>query len=1565
MIEVNIEDYTEEWLRQIDTKDTSKMQKSWIPYEGPKGGEGWQNADNPDDIRYQDEPPGEIEDGYEEMAEGWGEDSTEQFINAIKDEYGHWASGMAQRFNEDNPLLDEFDPGYVKLAAKVEFGENYDEFSDFYEEFRENTNLDSLADPRKVTMDVIRGIQETVDSERDYNKAYHALGERYEIMQWGDDVPEVPFGRLDETAWKRPVPEAEENFQFGTLNEQDGVLFERDGVLTAGRLFQYEGPQDGTTLYTLQDGTMLTRDEMLAYAPNENQALPLGDNWMRASEGQFVRFEIGATPYEGEVTNIEVLEGNKIGALLSTPNGIFRVNIDPDADNPTLETSEGDEVYLRERFRHPPDDFQGVAEGMKRDPWLLASDITDNLGENWHRSPSIEQDIRNELEKYFPKSAVSEFYDAVHDWKGDAQSGKTGIHAKAFKRALDIHSHARGWSDVKEANVQVAETMYHVSQSFLKKQYGDSITLHRGMSNTGFRELAQTWLMNPNAEEYELSQMALNNYSTQYHTAQDFAHDTARVSTTLDTKKVAFAMDDLAAKRMDNEGEVHVIGDGITADRDNIGFSDNGMELSEFPDGWVAESHVDFADRFKDHYALQMPLPKESHEAIFQAWADEIRESHPDLLQRGEDGEENDVAELVKTIERDAFLIYEVEQGPQTQLDDFKAKDSTMPTIDLTDEQSVRWNAFNHEGTPDEVKETHWNQYTNWQDNLVEERKKSLEKEWIPYEGPRGGEGWQNTEDPDDVRYGLDEPPGEVAEGYSRDHWDKYPSGDEWPDSPFGTEWYKPQAYGPDAGMQEGDALAFINYDDEIVAGEIAEFLESDRAYKMENGYYVQHSQVVGHSEPRDDERLETSVGMVTEGDWLTYDNDFGMELTGKVTDIESNEGHDVVTVVGETGYDEIEITGQSGKRSEYNAEIRRIHDRPDLWENVEQNGMTMDTDEIVSDIYERVDMSDIESNRPARRQLTRDQRHSIRTELERFFPEQYVDTYYGSVESWKLSPTIGTAREHEAAFRKALDIESPTHDVAVNGNDQPTANESHVKIAEVMAEISDKHWREHFGGRHKIHRGISNTSFSELFPQWLENPNATKYNVEQLALNNYSVSRRTANEFGDQTAVVSIEADTDDVVLCTDFVSNIGTIQDEAEIQIHGDDQHVDARDIHLLGADGPSLGEHPQDWDYDEHKAFGGFLSNWYLHQSNGVADEEAPLTETQYQTLLEWTNAVRSQHSRVMDNFGPIEIIVREIENDVQAYHGLEPESHTGLGKADTNEYPTIDLTNEEDANWLSEAGEKPQRERLSESLFEELVEANRRKREDIDTETDDPRRESTRLKGRIEIGKLNQPDVNPISERTLQKAGDNFYKVDDMLLDAWEKQVCADSLDKAPNMWRRGESVPQFVRTFVLQAATNRKTMWDEYNDVPHMAALTVHEIIKDNLTNPDGWSIETIVDDLTDEFEGVSEKQAETIARTEVAAVLNDARAMAYDESGEDLQFYWSGPNDEHTTELCTEVKAEVENLGGYVEKDELKEILRRKARKYKDEGGTPERVDSWIAHFNERHTLVRSEFRWL
>lgn len=237
------------------------------------------------------------------------------------------------------------------------------------------------------------------------------------------------------------------------------------------------------------------------------------------------------------------------------------------------------------------------------------------------------------------------------------------------------------------------------------------------------------------------------------------------------------------------------------------------------------------------------------------------------------------------------------------------------------------------------------------------------------------------------------------------------------------------------------------------------------------------------------------------------------------------------------------------------------------------------------------------------------------------------------------------------------------------------------------------------------------------------------------------------------------------------------------------------------------------------------------------------------------------------------------------------------------------------------------------------------------------------------------------------KTQRKTGEHFELVDDLLMEAFEKQIWCDDIQKAPNMWRRDDEVPQFVRSHVQDAIEEADVMWGDYDDIPQTASLKVHEIISDSLTQPQGWSIKSVTKNLLDEFPEMKSKTAETITRTEIAAILNKARELAYEaavgigavggiggglrpegaEPGEvpEVGYYWSGPQDHATTKVCEETKEEIHDRGGYVSKDTLKDILYRKAKKYEGtrEGGTPARVSSFIPHYQCRHTFIREDYQ--
>jgi len=71
-----------------------------------------------------------------------------------------------------------------------------------------------------------------------------------------------------------------------------------------------------------------------------------------------------------------------------------------------------------------------------------------------------------------------------------------------------------------------------------------------------------------------------------------------------------------------------------------------------------------------------------------------------------------------------------------------------------------------------------------------------------------------------------------------------------------------------------------------------------------------------------------------------------------------------------------------------------------------------------------------------------------------------------------------------------------------------------------------------------------------------------------------------------------------------------------------------------------------------------------------------------------------------------------------------------------------------------------------------------------------------------------------------------------------------------------------------------------------------------------------------------------------------------------------MEYSWSTAGDEQVHPVCEEVAEEIENRAGSVPLEELQEILREKAEKYENQGGTPERVDHLVAHEKCRSAIL-------
>lgn len=216
------------------------------------------------------------------------------------------------------------------------------------------------------------------------------------------------------------------------------------------------------------------------------------------------------------------------------------------------------------------------------------------------------------------------------------------------------------------------------------------------------------------------------------------------------------------------------------------------------------------------------------------------------------------------------------------------------------------------------------------------------------------------------------------------------------------------------------------------------------------------------------------------------------------------------------------------------------------------------------------------------------------------------------------------------------------------------------------------------------------------------------------------------------------------------------------------------------------------------------------------------------------------------------------------------------------------------------------------------------------------------------------------------KAMKEEGYEYHEVDDLLFNAFKRTVWwqpteGDDLSKAPDMWASDDQVPQFVKDLIAEVI-GQNVVFDRFENLPHTAALTIQQLFEDNLRQPQGWSIHSLVNDLKDAFPSLNTQQAETIARTETAAIMNSAREEAYEqrEDSDEYEFYWSNAQDHRTTDLCNDIIEEIESRGDAVPMDELRSIVKAASRNY--DYGTPERVDEWMPHFNCRSSFVREVY---
>jgi len=167
-------------------------------------------------------------------------------------------------------------------------------------------------------------------------------------------------------------------------------------------------------------------------------------------------------------------------------------------------------------------------------------------------------------------------------------------------------------------------------------------------------------------------------------------------------------------------------------------------------------------------------------------------------------------------------------------------------------------------------------------------------------------------------------------------------------------------------------------------------------------------------------------------------------------------------------------------------------------------------------------------------------------------------------------------------------------------------------------------------------------------------------------------------------------------------------------------------------------------------------------------------------------------------------------------------------------------------------------------------------------------------------------------------------------------------------------------PEFVKERIRQALLSG-SLFADFDTLPSGERDQLREFMLETLTS-DGWTIDGLADQLQ-QLPGLEDRgKATTIARTETASVLNNARMDGYDEQGlDDSLFYWSGNLDGRETEACAWLiqKTNPFHGGTPVPKDELRDLVEEAPTHDPNMDDNLARPQDWVIHPNERKAPVR------
>jgi hypothetical protein len=197
-----------------------------------------------------------------------------------------------------------------------------------------------------------------------------------------------------------------------------------------------------------------------------------------------------------------------------------------------------------------------------------------------------------------------------------------------------------------------------------------------------------------------------------------------------------------------------------------------------------------------------------------------------------------------------------------------------------------------------------------------------------------------------------------------------------------------------------------------------------------------------------------------------------------------------------------------------------------------------------------------------------------------------------------------------------------------------------------------------------------------------------------------------------------------------------------------------------------------------------------------------------------------------------------------------------------------------------------------------------------------------------------------DIDPEDRWELEDNEDIKEKSDPDLSSLSHEEYC-DFISPKPFMKSSAD--------YLIQALLKLQK-WTDFNKLAPQEAEEVYRSIIGIMTKEDGWSLDMVSRDLKRRFPQLTDYDAERIARTETSAIANKARELDFKESQpESTLYYWGGPDDDRTSDICREIK-EIQNGKG-VPLEQLRTLLNEVSIKHNA------KPRDWVPHVNCRHTV--------